>query len=168
VVRLHYIPAEVAAPAPVAPDDRVLTLPEGSIGSPPTSRQDRGQPLFHPHIERGALDLEVLGLRGRVAEPDGVAVRVFHVELAHSPGLVGRGHHDAGALRSHLLVERVRVVHEDRHPGAVLPLSATTEKDLDVVSLDAPEVGRLAPVPPPPGTDNGPPSIHRLALLLRN
>ena len=76
-----------------------------------------------------------------------VAVEVFHIHLARTPGHVcGRKADDSAALLV-LLIKEVNIFSENGHPHTGLPLRALTEKDFDIAASDTTKSRRIAPVP---------------------
>lgn len=66
---------------------------------------------------------------------------VFDIHFPRVPGHIGwRLANDHAALLV-LFVERVNVFHENRYPGALRPLSALREENLDLALGDAAKVG---------------------------
>src|SRR6516162_5993206 len=114
-----------------------------------------------PH--RSPVRISLPRLPDPLADPEDVPVGVANMHLADVPGLVGRrvGHLDA--LSQAMPVNRVDVVHPDRHPDALvarlamalcrreraLPpaaLRALAQEDLALAGADGPERRRAAPL----------------------
>jgi hypothetical protein len=100
------------------------------------------------------------------ADSENVAVRMAHVHLANIPRHVGGWPRDLETLLEAALVDRVDVVHSNRHPHALVrrivalrperfldsaPASAAlgvlTQKDFALAGAHAAERGGIAPVP---------------------
>src|SRR5450755_325733 len=111
----------------------------------PTARRRLFSELldFPEALPTGLVDRAVVV----AAHAETVAVRILHIHFADTPGHVGRKQADDRAALLILLVQRVDIFGEDRHPSAGLALSVFAEENLDLPARDATKRRRIAPVP---------------------
>ena len=90
----------------------------------------------------------LIGWTGRFAtHAKPVSVKIFNEHLAGMPRIIRWWVQNRGAAFLVLLVKRIDVVHEDRHPHPRLALTSLTKEDLNLSASDTAEVRWVAPVP---------------------
>src|SRR5688572_4464176 len=115
---------------------------------------------------RSTRFLRLVDILNPLTDSEDMTIRVTHVHLADAPWHVGRRPRDVETLLAAVPMDGVDIVHPDRHPDtlvgrlvavgteghlhttvATAALGALTQEDLAPAGANAPEGGRLAPVP---------------------